>query len=231
MWTLFATAFSLGLVSSFHCVGMCGPLALALPVQHLPATPRIFAIFSYHGGRLLTYVLLGGITGLLGRTIYLAGFQQWFSILLGISILVWACTRATGVRPVTAGKLFYPLQAFITRLWRSPGRKSYFIPGMANGLLPCGMVYVAVAGAASFSNVGEGLAFMLFFGVGTLPALLLLTFSGRLIGAGVRQHMRNFIPFAMALMGILLILRGLDLGIPFISPVLAHSPGQAMSCH
>ncbi|MBN9385601.1 MAG: sulfite exporter TauE/SafE family protein [Chitinophagaceae bacterium] len=231
MWPLFATAFSLGLISSFHCVGMCGPLVLALPLQHLPARPRILAVFSYHGGRLLTYAMLGGVAGLLGRTVYLAGFQQWFSIILGILILVWVCIRTIGGRSVTAGKLFYPLQTFITRLWRSPGRKSYFIPGMANGLLPCGMVYIAVAGAVSFSSMGESLAFMLIFGIGTLPALLLLGFSGHLIGAGVRRHMRKFIPFAMALVGVLLILRGLDLGIPFISPALAHSPGQAMSCH
>lgn len=232
MWTLIAAALSLGLISSFHCVGMCGPLALALPVQHLNSRSRIFAIFSYHGGRLLTYTLQGSISGLLGRTIYLAGFQQWLSIVMGGLVLIWASSRFTRRLSIPLGNLFRPLQAVISRLWQSSaGRRNYLILGMANGLLPCGMVYLAVAGAVSFSKIGESLAFMLFFGVGTLPALLLLSLSGRLIGAPVRQHMRRFIPFAMALMGVLLILRGLDLGIPFISPLLAHSPGHAVSCH
>lgn len=232
MWTLMATALSLGLISSFHCVGMCGPLVLALPVQHPGSRSGIWAIFSYHGGRLLTYTLLGSISGLLGRTIYLAGFQQWFSIVMGGLVLVWAFSRVPRRLSIPLGNLFHPLQAVISRLWQSPaGRRNYLLLGMANGLLPCGMVYLAVAGAATFSKVGESLTFMLFFGVGTLPALLLLSFSGRFIGAGVRQHMRKFIPFAMVLMGILLILRGLDLGIPFVSPVLAHGPGHAVSCH
>jgi sulfite exporter TauE/SafE len=232
MWTLMATALSLGLIGSFHCVGMCGPLALALPVQHLDSRSRIFAIISYHGGRLLTYTLLGGLSGILGRVILLAGFQQWFSIVIGGLVLIWASSRFTHRLSIPLGNLFHPLQAVITRLWQSPaGRRSYLLLGMANGLLPCGMVYLAMAGAVSFSGVGESLTFMLFFGMGTLPALLLLSFSGRFIGAGVRQHMRKFIPYAMALMGVLLILRGLDLGIPFISPLLAHSPGHAVSCH
>jgi len=231
MWSLFAAALSLGLISSLHCVGMCGPLVLALPVGQLPVVLRILVILSYHGGRLLTYALLGGVSGLLGRAVYLAGFQQWFSIAVGVLVLVWVVFSRVMGRGSFAGRIFRPLQAVIGRLWQSPGRSSYFVLGMANGLLPCGMVYLAVAGAVSFSRVGESMTFMLLFGVGTLPALLLLSISGRLIGVAARTQLRKLVPFAMALMGILLILRGLDLGIPFVSPVLAHGPGHAVSCH
>jgi len=231
MWGVFATALSLGLISSLHCVGMCGPLVLSLPLGRLTGMARSLGVMSYHAGRLLMYILLGGMFGLLGRTIHLAGFQQWFSIALGVSILVWAFLRAAGWRSARGGKLFLPLQAFIARLWQSPARGSYLVLGMANGLLPCGMVYLALAGAASFSRVDESMLFMLLFGMGTLPALLLLSISGRLIGVAARQHMRKLVPFAVVLMGVLLILRGLDLGIPFISPVLAHGPGQAVRCH
>ncbi|MDO6429479.1 sulfite exporter TauE/SafE family protein [Flavitalea sp. BT771] len=234
MWVLFATAISLGLVSSLHCVGMCGPLALALPIRHLSPAGRTVALLTYHGGRLMIYGTLGAITGLVGRHIYLAGFQQAFSIIIGALMLLWIAARhlfSIGTPPAMAGKLFRPLEAFIGRLWQSPSRHSFFFLGMANGLLPCGMVYLAVAGAFSFPQVWESIAFMFLFGAGTLPALLILSFSGRLIGPAARLYMRKAVPYLVATMGLLLILRGLDLGIPFVSPVLAHGQHPAISCH
>ena len=234
MWTVFITAISLGAISSLHCAGMCGPLALALPVHHLSRPERIIGLLSYHGGRLLTYAALGGIFGLLGRHIYLSGFQQVFSITIGAMILLWAVGHQLfpiGRFPVLVRKLFHPLEILIGRLWQSPSRHSFLLLGMANGLLPCGMVYLAVAGAVSFPELRESIAFMLFFGAGTLPALLIISFSGHLIGAQARRYMRKLVPITVVLMGVLLILRGLDLGIPFVSPVLAHGPGRAISCH
>jgi len=234
MWVLFATAISLGLVSSLHCVGMCGPLALALPIRHLSPTGRTMALLTYHTGRLLIYGSLGAISGLLGRHIYLAGFQQAFSITVGIMMLLWIAARqlfSMNRSPAIVRKLFRPLEAFIGRLWQSPSKHSFLLLGMANGLLPCGMVYLALAGAFSFPQVWESIAFMLLFGTGTLPALLILSFSGRLIGPTARLYMRKAVPYLVATMGLLLILRGLDLGIPFVSPILAHGQGQAISCH
>jgi sulfite exporter TauE/SafE len=234
MWVLFASAISLGLVSSLHCVGMCGPLALALPTHYLSPAGRTIALLAYHSGRLMIYGSLGAISGLLGRHIYLAGFQQAFSITIGAMMLLWIAPHrlfSTGRSPALVTKLFRPLEAFIGRLWQSPSRHSFLVLGMANGLLPCGMVYLALAGAFSFPQVGESIAFMLLFGAGTLPALLILSCSGRLIGPTARIYMRKAVPYLVATMGLLLILRGLDLGIPFVSPILAHGQGQAISCH
>lgn len=234
MWPLFTTAVFLGLVSSFHCVGMCGPLALSLPLSSLPAGRRIPALMMYHAGRLSVYGALGAIFGVLGRHIYLAGFQQLFSIVLGAAILALAVLRAwpsNGGRPALDGMIRQPLNKLIFRLWQSKDRHRYLILGMANGLLPCGMVYLAVAGALSFSRVWESVIFMIVFGTGTLPALLLLSGSSRLAGARTRVFIRKATPGLAALMGALLILRGLDLGIPFISPVLTHAPGASVSCH
>jgi sulfite exporter TauE/SafE len=234
MWAVFITAISLGLVSSFHCIGMCGPLALSLPLQSLSAPARTLALITYHAGRLLIYTTLGAIFGLLGRRIYLAGFQQVFSITLGSLILLHAILIRSINSPQASRiikKLYQPLQQLITTLWQSPGRRNFFLLGMANGLLPCGMVYLAIAGALSFGHIGESIAFMLFFGAGTLPALLLLSFSGRLIGINARVYIKKAIPGLVAIMGMLLILRGLDLGIPFISPALAHNPAHPVSCH
>jgi sulfite exporter TauE/SafE len=248
MWPLFTTAIFLGLVSSFHCVGMCGPLALSLPLSSLPAVARFKSLLAYHGGRLSVYGTLGAIFGVLGRHIYLAGLQQVFSIVLGVVILVLAVlsgwssrtgrrlvARRTDIRPRGAlawiSKVRQPLPQLIFRLWQSKGRYRYFVLGMANGLLPCGMVYLAIAGALSLSRIWESVVFMIVFGAGTLPALLLISSSSRLAGARTRAFMRSVLPGLVALMGALLILRGLGLGIPFLSPVLAHGHGAAVSCH
>jgi sulfite exporter TauE/SafE len=234
MWPLFTTAILLGLVSSFHCVGMCGPLALSLPLSSLSPMGRSGAMLIYHAGRLSVYGLLGAIFSLLGRHIYLAGFQQAFSIVLGGVILLSAVPAgrwsSLGVS-ASIGKVRQPLNKLIFRLWQSRGRYRYFILGMANGLLPCGMVYLAIAGALSFSRVWDSVIFMMVFGAGTLPALLLLSSSSRLAGIRTRAFIRKSMPGLMALMGLLLILRGLDLGIPFISPALAHGHGTPVSCH
>lgn len=172
--------------------------------------------------------------GVLGRHIYLSGFQQAFSIVLGVVILVSAVLTGWSSdhrRPALIGKVQQPLNKLIFKLWQSKGRYRYFALGMANGLLPCGMVYLAIAGALSFSRVWESTAFMIVFGAGTLPALLLLSGSSRLAGARTRVFIRRAMPGMIALMGVLLILRGLDLGIPFVSPTLAHGPGRPVSCH
>lgn len=191
-------------------------------------------MMMYHGGRLSVYGALGVLFGMLGRHIYLSGFQQLFSIVLGGVILVSAVLAGWSSHqraPALIGRIQRPLNNLIFRLWQTKGRYRYFILGMANGLLPCGMVYMAVAGALSFSRVWESVVFMVVFGAGTLPALLLLSGSSRLAGVRTRAFIRRAMPGMIALMGVLLILRGLDLGIPFVSPALAHGSGRPVSCH
>jgi len=213
---------------------MCGPLALSLPLSSLPAMARFRALMMYHGGRISVYGTLGAIFGVLGRHIYLSGFQQVFSIVLGMVILVSAVLTGWSSHHRTPALIVWmqrPLNKLIFRLWQSKGQHRYFILGMANGLLPCGMVYMAIAGALSFSRVWESTTFMIVFGAGTLPALLLLSGSSHLAGVRARAFIRRAMPGMIALMGVLLILRGLDLGIPFVSPALVHGTGRPVSCH
>ncbi len=234
MWQVFTAGWILGIVSSFHCIGMCGPLALGLPVQQLSRPWQAFAILSYHMGRVLTYATLGLLSGLLGRRIYIAGFQQVWSISLGLLLLLLVIGHGLnkpGPRIAFLGRFYGLLQGWISRLWSSPAKGSYIVLGMANGLLPCGMVYLALAGALSTSGIKEGVAFMAFFGVGTLPVMLGISYFGRWISLSFRNSIKRSIPFLMAAMAVLLILRGLNLGIPFISPILAGSPGHIISCH
>jgi sulfite exporter TauE/SafE len=224
-WT---SAFFLGLLSSLHCVGMCGPLALALPTRDLSPLRRVMARVSYHGGRISVYTLAGVIFGLFGRGVYLAGWQQQFSITLGVFIIALALFDR--FRPWSGPRLT-SMQQTIIRLWNSPGRAKFLVLGMANGLLPCGMVYLAIAGALTRTSVFESAGFMACFGLGTLPLLLALQYSGSRLSFPARTRLRRAIPALTIALGLLLILRGLDLGIPFLSPAMAAAPGRSISCH
>jgi sulfite exporter TauE/SafE len=119
----------------------------------------------------------------------------------------------------------------MSRLLKDQRSGSFFLLGMANGLLPCGMVYLAIAGALSTNQLTDGVFFMAAFGLGTLPALLALNWFGHLASIRLRNRMKQLTPYVIAVMGVLLILRGLNLGIPFISPVLESARGAAIDCH
>lgn len=242
MWPYFLTAFTLGLAGSLHCVGMCGPLALAMPLQGMSRSGQVFGILLYHTGRVMTYSIGGLVFGLLGRRVYLAGWQQGFSMTLGVIVLaVLAWGRLGGsIRGRPGGRTMTGhgsvpwrghLWRLIGQLWQSSSRSRFLLLGMANGLLPCGMVYIAIAGALTSSGAGQAAGFMAAFGAGTLPLMLVVHYSGRALSLSVRRYYRRMAPLLIASMGVLLILRGLNLGIPFISPVLATGAGQVIGCH
>ncbi len=227
------TAFTLGLLGSFHCIGMCGPIALALPVGGNSLAERVVAAFTYNSGRILTYSLFGVLFGIIGKTFALAGWQQGFSITIGVlivlSILVPGVlssgTKITGFaygftsRIKKGMKNFFQQRTFF----------SFFFIGILNGLLPCGLVYLAVAGASATSGPAEGAAYMALFGAGTLPVMISVIVAGNFISVNIRNHIRKAMPYVILLIGVLFILRGLNLGIPYVSPKI--SKGEAHSCH
>ncbi|WEK33863.1 MAG: sulfite exporter TauE/SafE family protein [Candidatus Pseudobacter hemicellulosilyticus] len=234
MEAVILAGLTLGLVSSLHCVGMCGPLALALPVQHLGAGRQLLSMFLYNTGRVITYSLLGLLFGLAGRHIYLAGFQQWFSIALGAAILVITLQHyffQHRLQPQWLQVIYMKVHFIMGKALLSKGPLAFLLMGMANGLLPCGMVYLAIAGALSTSELTHSVLFMALFGAGTLPAMLALSLGGFRINIGVRQQLKKAMPYIMVGMAVVLILRGMNLGIPFISPVLAGAPQDAIHCH
>ena len=228
---LLISSLLLGLASSLHCVGMCGPLIMSMPVQHLPEGKKTVGILFYQWGRIGTYVVLGLIAGLLGWRIYAAGFQQLFSIILGAIVLL-----------MLSGSFFLSklhgsnwLNKSVTRMmfWaiKQQSPIGMFLMGAANGLLPCGMVYMALAGAMASGSIAGAAFYMFSFGIGTLPSLLGLAFWGIKLSWQTRQHMQKAVPYVVAMTGILLIIRGLNLNIPYLSPFFSERSIDTVSCH
>ena len=232
-WPYLSGAFILGLLSSFHCVGMCGPLALSLPTGNLSSFAKKKALIFYQTGRIGTYALLGLILGIAGRTIYLSGFQQYFSVLAGTIILLMMLHYFILQRfwqPRMINRFYEGVRKIIFRLWNSPRKGKFIFLGMANGLLPCGMVYMALAAAMVSNRIPDSFLFMIVFGLGTMPAWIGITYAGNLMHIKNRILLRKATPVLMAFVGLLLILRGMNLGIPFISPLLPHAQGAAVIC-
>lgn len=213
-----------GFLGSFHCVGMCGPIALSLPQSNLPRGAFVVSRLIYNSGRIITYTALGLIAGLLSRAISLGGFQQALSITAGSILLLFVGWRR--FRSLFRKLESYP-NTFVTmltaRLKALFAQKSYFsllLIGLLNGLLPCGFVYMALGTAVTFGSAESSVFFMAGFGLGTVPAMLSVSLAGGWISTSFRQKLQKMTPYFIALVGIILILRGLGLGIPFLSPSL-----------
>ncbi len=228
---LLISSLLLGLASSLHCVGMCGPLVMSVPVQHLPDDKKTTGILLYQLGRIGTYVLLGIIAGFVGWRIYAAGFQQLFSIILGILILLMLSGSFFLNKLHSNNWLNQKVTQFMFWAIRRQAPFGMLLMGAANGLLPCGMVYVAITGAMATGTVPGAALFMLSFGIGTLPALLVLAFWGVKLNWQTRRYMQKMVPYVVALTGILLIIRGLNLNIPYLSPFLSDRSIDTVSCH
>jgi hypothetical protein len=222
------TAFVLGLVGSAHCAGMCGPLALAMPGAGTSGPGFWAGRLGYNLGRILTYGALGVVFGLAGRSLFLAGLQRWLSIGLGAALLagLLASRRLALWRPLTA--LVEGLKSKMSVLLRRRSFVSLVVLGLLNGLLPCGLVYAACAGAAATSGILAGAQYMAAFGAGTAPMMLAIGLCGRLVPLTLRLKLRKAIPIAVFLLATLLILRGLSLGIPYLSP---DSSASGACCH
>ncbi len=218
----FITPLTIGLIGSFHCIGMCGPIVVALPLKKHNLISKITGAILYNSGRVLTYSVLGILFGLLGRGIHMAGFQQWTSILLGIAMIISVLFPFVFREKITIAGLFSGFAArLILKLKKLFTDRSYFsllMIGLLNGLLPCGLVYVAIAGAINSGNVMSGALFMMLFGIGTIPLLLIATLASDAIGQRVRRKMQKVVPYFVFMLGVLFILRGMSLGIPYISP-------------
>jgi len=217
-------ALTLGLIGSFHCIGMCGPIAIALPLTHSNWLSKILGASIYNIGRALTYGLMGVFFGLLGKGFKLAGLQQWVSILMGaimiISVLFPVLFKNWSQLDGLINKFVSQLKKAFSNLFKNNSYNSLFLIGLLNGFLPCGLVYMAIAGAVATGEVLNGVMYMIIFGLGTLPVMLSVSLIGNLISTRFRNRIRKFIPVFIVIIGLLFILRGMNLGIKYISPKL-----------
>jgi sulfite exporter TauE/SafE len=228
------TALVLGLAGSLHCAGMCGPLALALPTS---GTRGVFVAgrLLYNSGRVLTYALMGALLGLLGGALHLAGLQQVLALGLGaimvvMAVLIWAGQR--GVAPPTfwirwVGRLRTQLGAQL----KSRGMLALFVAGLLNGLLPCGFVYVGLAGAMAAGGPLQGMAYMACFGLGTWPMMLGISLAGPWLATRLRGRGRWVLPVGMAVVGMLLIWRGVKADMAHASGYGDTAMEMEMECH
>lgn len=221
-------AFIIGLLGSWHCVGMCGPLAFAIP-GNTNKTTLVLEKLSYNLGRSISYAFLGLLIGLLGKQLWIAGFQQSLSIISGALIMMAAMIQLIPKlnSKIGFGKFssFNPVQSLIIKAIKF--RSGHFIIGMLNGFLPCGFVYLALATALNTSSATQSALFMFFFGLGTLPLMFIATLGFNFAKPSLRKAINNVLPWFMFLMGLWLILRGANLNIPFLSPVLS----EGAICH
>jgi uncharacterized protein len=214
---------------------MCGPIAIALPLNNQSWFARISGGLLYNTGRTITYAVLGAVFGLAGMGLALGGLQQWVSIILGTFMIVaviiprigGAGNKMTKLTDTISGLLKKPF----VKLFRIRTYHSLFIIGLLNGFLPCGLVYIALAGALLMSRIFEGSLYMVSFGIGTIPMMLAISIAGNILSQKLRKKLLKAIPLFIILLGILFILRGLNLGIPFISPKLSQDGENAtMEC-
>ena len=217
-----------GFLGSAHCVGMCGPLALSLPGDDRLPGRFLLDRGLYNLGRVLTYTLLGGLVGLVGRVVSLAGVQQALSIGVGtlmllVALVPWVARQARRVEQAPAAFL-RRVTAPMSTLYQSGGPAAMLLIGLLNGLLPCGFVYAALGTAVTAGDVGPSLAFMAGFGLGTGPAMLGVSLLGRMAAASWQNRLRRWAPVGLGLVGVLLIIRGLALG-GMLSPLLSDAVG------
>ena len=229
-------AFILGLFGSLHCLGMCGPIAFMLPVDRQHPIKRIVQTSLYHFGRIAAYAVIGVLFGLLGKSIQLFGYQQQLSILLGALMIL---SVAIPQKYLSRFQLTRPLYRIVGKIkgWLGAELKkktpdTFLTIGFLNGFLPCGLVYVAVFGALAMSSPWQGSLYMILFGLGTIPLMTTAIYTASFISSQVKQRLRRAIPVFVIVIGALFIVRGLGLGIPYLSPEHKTEMVTAeMECH
>lgn len=216
------SAIILGLMGSLHCVGMCGPIAFMLPVDRTNNFKKATQIFIYHFGRLLAYSIMGVLFGFIGKGLYVFGIQQKLSIIIGILMIAVILLPYKTFSKYNLSKPIYKVISKVkTRLGKALKKKTadtFLTIGFLNGFLPCGLVYMALFGAVAMANPLEGGLYMMLFGMGTIPLMTTAIYFSGFVKGATKQKVQRLIPVFVVIMGVLFIIRGLGLGIPYVSP-------------
>lgn len=216
---LFASAFLLGLASSFHCIGMCGPIAMALPLNRRSKWTILGGLLLNNFGRICTYSLIGLVFGTIGFSLNLYRFFQYASIIVGLAMIVLAWKKQW-IKKIEFSNSF--LQKWVVgnmgKLLAAKSPLKLMALGMLNGLLPCGIIFMAISTALLATNAVGSSATMIAFGLGTFPGMLMVGYFAHQFSTSLRQQLTKGFPYIMTIVGVLVILRGANLGIPYLSP-------------
>lgn len=216
------SGFILGVISSLHCIGMCGPIAMMLPLDHKNPAKKIVQLLTYHSGRLVAYMTFGLVFGLLGKGLFLAGIQQQLSVVIGVMIIAFVLIPEKVLAQYNFSKPVYRLisnvKASLGNQFKKRSYKALFTIGLLNGFLPCGLVYVALFGAIAMQSELLGVGYMLLYGLGTIPMMSAVVYFSSLLSVPMRNKIQKVIPIVAVFIGMLFIMRGLGLGIPYVSP-------------
>lgn len=232
MGIYFSIAFVTGLASSLHCIGMCGPIALALPVGRLNKVEKLLAKLLYNFGRILTYSLLGIFLGYFGKQFFIAGWQQILSISVGVFLLFNLISNK--YFPLNfSSKISHQVSTFFKEILTIQYKYKFVLFGILNGFLPCGMVYLALAGALVTATPYSGAMFMAFFGLGTVPLMLSISILPSLLNIKIRQKINRILPYYSVFLILIFVIRGLGLGLPYLSPKIFtnETKNEITICH
>lgn len=230
------SALILGLLGSLHCVGMCGPIAFMLPVDRSNSFKKVSQISLYHFGRLVAYSIIGLVFGIVGKSLYIFGIQQQLSIIIGVLMIVLVLLPHKTIGKYNFSK---PLYRIISKVKSSLGKAlkkktadTFLTIGFLNGFLPCGLVYMAVFGSVATGSLLEGSLYMVLFGLGTIPLMTSAIYLGKFLNSTIKQRIQKAIPVFVVIIGLLFILRGLGLGIPYLSPApVVETAVSEIECH
>lgn len=205
-------AFLIGLVGSMHCIAMCGPLAIV--ANRIGKNQNVINSIIYNFSRIAIYVLLGLLFGLIGQVAIVNGLQKWLSVILGISVVVLSLTMF--LKPQLNNYLTGQFGVVFKLLGKMnrPGQRGFkntALLGVVNGFLPCGLVYMGVAGAIVQTTQLNSALFMLAFGLGTLPMMFSLTFSGSKLLSLVRGNYKRVLSIGLFSFGVFLVYRGIGM--------------------
>lgn len=216
------TALLFGLVSSLHCIGMCGPIATMLPVSRTNPALKTLQLLMYHAGRLSSYGFLGFIFGIIGKGLFIAGFQQKLSIVMGILMITITLIPERIFMQYNFSK---PIYKIISSVKSSLGKQlkkkspiSLYAIGVLNGFLPCGLVYAALFGAIAIQSPFKSTVYMIVYGLGTIPMMSLIVYVSHFLSNPIRNKLQKLIPVVSVVIGMLFVMRGLGLDLPYISP-------------
>jgi sulfite exporter TauE/SafE len=217
---MFYSAFIMGFIGSLHCVGMCGPIAMMLPADTSKRWKFITGRVLYNSGRILTYGFLGLFVGFIGESTSYFISQKSLSIILGILILVGVFLPKTLQNKISLNPQIFRFTNFIktslSALFKKHSFATQFSFGILNGLLPCGLVYAALSGAFLTERITDGMAFMMLFGLGTLPMMLGISLGATWLRKTFALKLPKLIPITYSILAIWLIIRGFNAAYPHI---------------